>query len=176
MNFLKKTIIILATSFFYFSIAQQVVRKDTISGTVLSISMDQKLSNDVDKFENYCDRLTVKNNSYTLDTVPTKTKVYVADRELTTAEICRNNPKISGYKIQLVIVKSNAEANEVKAYFRRRFPRLKVETDASLRPNYKIMAGSYFSKQSAASDLSAIRKEFKSAIAVQYNVFCADSK
>lgn len=60
MNFLKKTIIILATSFFYFSIAQQVVRKDTISGTVLSISMDQKLSNDVDKFENYCDRLTVK--------------------------------------------------------------------------------------------------------------------
>ena len=64
----------------------------------------------------------------------------------------------------------------MKAYFRRRFPQLKVETDASLRPNYKILAGSYFNKQSATSDLNAIRKEFKSAIAVQYRIFCAEAK
>jgi len=64
----------------------------------------------------------------------------------------------------------------VKAYFRRRFPNLKVETDASLRPNYKILAGSYFTKASASGDLSRIKQYFKSAIPVQYRVFCVEAK
>jgi hypothetical protein len=45
-------------------------------------------------------------------------------------------------------------------YFRRRFPNMKVEIDASLRPNYKVMAGSYFTKQAAAADLARIRQLF----------------
>ncbi len=81
-----------------------------------------------------------------------------------------------GYKIQITTVKSNEEANEVKSYFRKRFPNLKVETDASLRPNYKILAGSYFTKQSASGDLSKIREYFKSAVAVQYRIFCSEAK
>lgn len=143
------------------------------------MSMDQKLLNDLTKIEDYCDRVTSNkssNNSNTNTVTTTKPKVYVADRALTNAEICRNNPRILGYKIQIAVVKSNAEANEVKEYFRRRFPSLKVMTDASLRPNYKILAGSYFTKNSAASDLKAIRGEFKSAIAVQYSVFCVEAK
>ena len=81
-----------------------------------------------------------------------------------------------GYKIQLAVVKSNKEADEVGLYFRRRFPNIKVEKDASLRPNYKVMAGSYFTKQSASSDLSKIKQYFKDAIAVQYRVFCVEAK
>jgi hypothetical protein len=70
---------------------------------------------------------------------PYKTnKIYVPNRELTNAEICRKNPRILGYKIQITTVKSNEEANEVKSYFRKRFPNLKVETDASLRPIIKF--------------------------------------
>ena len=95
---------------------------------------------------------------------------------MTTAEICRQNPRILGVKIQIAVVKSNEEANEVKSYFRRRFPSIKVETDASLRPNYKILAGSYFNKGTAAGDLARIRQYFKSAIPVQYRVFCAEAK
>ena len=86
------------------------------------------------------------------------------------------NPRIMGYKIQLAVVKSNDEAREVGMFFRRRFPNMKVEIDASLRPNYKVMAGSYLTKQSAAADLARIRAHFKSAIAIQYRVFCVEAK
>jgi len=125
--------------------------------------------------EEKCARVVVNNSSD--NEAPTRpAKIYVPSRELTNAEICRKNPRILGYKIQITTVKSNQEANEVKTYFRKRFPNLKVETDASLRPNYKILAGSYFTKQSAAADLSRVREYFKSAIAVQYRIFCAEAK
>ena len=103
-------------------------------------------------------------------------KIVVPERELSQAEICRRNPRIMGYKIQLAVVKSNEEAREVGMYFRRRFPNMKVEIDASLRPNYKVMAGSYLTKQSAAGDLARIRQYFKSALAIQYRVFCVEAK
>lgn len=153
--------------------AQLVVKTDTISGTPLTFTMDGKISEALNALEDNCERVSKsgKNSS-----TKKPSRILVPSRELTTAEICRQNPRISGYKIQISVVKSNEEANEVKAYFRRRFPNLKVETDASLRPNYKILAGSYFSKQSASGDLSRIRQYFKSAIPVQYRVFCVEAK
>lgn len=65
-------------------------------------------------------------------------------------------------------MKSNEEANKVKTYFRSKFPNIKAETDASLRPNYKVLVGSYFSKQSSSGDLSRVRSYFPEAISVQY--------
>ena len=81
-----------------------------------------------------------------------------------------------GYKIQLAVVKSNEEAREVGMYFRRRFPNMKVEIDASLRPNYKVMAGSYLSKQTAKSDFGNVQRSFKDARLIPYRVFCAEAK
>lgn len=164
---------------FYSVDAQQVVRKDTLAGTELTMTMDSKVNAALEGIEDKCSKTTLATSSRDDDEdySPSKpTKIYVPNRELTNAEICRKNPRILGYKIQIATVKSNEEANEVKAYFRKRFPNLKVETDASLRPNYKILAGSYFTKQSAASDLSKVREYFKSALAVQYRIFCAEAK
>ncbi len=175
MKFLYKATLFCTILFSYHAFAQQVEKKDTLSGTELTISMDQKLMNDMTKIEDYCDRVGTNNPSNS-PSFGTKPKIYVADRELTTQEVCRRNPRILGYKIQIAVVKSNTEANEVKAYFRKRYPTLKVETDASLRPNYKVLAGSYFTKESASSDLSKIRKDFKSANAIQYRIFCVEAK
>lgn len=171
---------------FYDIAAQQVITKDTISGTPLTMSMDPNVNGVMKNLEDNCAMVNAKraerNNdeegdSHAAGTSTPKNAVkVVANRALTTAEICRQNPRMMGIKIQLVVVKSNDEANEVKAYFRRRFPNLKVEVDASLRPNYKVLAGSYFNKQSAAGDLSKIRQYFKSAIPVQYRIFCAEAK
>ncbi|WP_370899930.1 SPOR domain-containing protein [Chryseobacterium gossypii] len=178
-NFIKIFSVLSLFGFYYID-AQQVVRKDTLSGTELIMTMDAKVSSALESLEDKCSRVagtgssSVRNGDEDDSTRPAK--IYVPSRELTNAEICRKNPRILGYKIQITTVKSNDEANEVKAYFRKRFPNLKVETDASLRPNYKILAGSYFTKQSAASDLSKIREYFKSAIAVQYRIFCAEAK
>ncbi|WP_288373924.1 SPOR domain-containing protein [Chryseobacterium culicis] len=185
MRNLIKIFSILSLFGFYSVGAQQVVKKDTLSGTELVMTMDSKISAALEGIEGKCAKVTPSNstkdfssgdNGISTGITTRPPKIYVPNRELTNAEICKKNPRILGFKIQITTVKSNEEANEVKSYFRKRFPNLKVETDASLRPNYKILAGSYFTKQSAASDLSKIREYFKSAVAVQYRIFCAEAK
>ena len=162
--------------------AQQLVKKDTIEGTPLSMMMDEKVSNLLGDIEDKCatkigdSSTNFGNEDYDNSSKSTAPKISVPDKELTNAEICRRNPRIMGYKIQLAVVKSNEEAREVGMFFRRRFPNMKVEIDASLRPNYKVMAGSYFTKQSAAGDLARIKQYFNSAIAIQYRVFCVEAK
>jgi hypothetical protein len=178
MKNLIKILTILSLFGFYTIEAQQVVKKDTLSGTELIMSMDPKVKDALEGLEDKCSRVatstTPRENNEDVYTKPTK--IYIPSRELTNAEICRKNPRILGYKIQITTVKSNDEANEIKSYFRKRFPNLKVETDASLRPNYKILVGSYFTKQSASSDLSKVREYFKSAVAVQYRIFCSEAR
>lgn len=162
---------------FYAVDAQQVVKKDTLSGTELVITMDSRVDEALSSVEDRCARVAAtKSSTADDDSVSKPAKIYVPSRELTNAEICRRNPRILGFKILVSTVKSNDEANEVKTYFRKRFPNLKVETDASLRPNYKILAGSYFTKQSAAPDLARVKEYFKSARSVQYRIFCVEAK
>lgn len=163
---------------FFFGInitqAQQVVKNDTISGTTLVVSMDENVNELLNNLEDKCaSNLVNSGSNYNSSTTP---KISVPEKELSKAEICRRNPRIMGYKIQIAVVKSNEEAREVGLYFRRRFPNMKVEIDASLRPNYKVMAGSYLTKQSAASDLAKVKPFFKSAMSVQYRVFCVEAK
>lgn len=179
MRNLIKIISVLSLFGFYTIEAQQVVKRDTLGGTELVMTMDSKVNAALESIEDKCSKVsvgTISRDNEEDGGYSKPTKIYVPSRELTNAEICRKNPRILGYKIQITTVKSNEEANEVKAYFRKRFPNLKVETDASLRPNYKILAGSYFTKQSAASDLSKVKEYFKSAMAVQYRIFCAEAK
>lgn len=181
-----KSVLKILTSLAFLSVnfmtAQQVVKNDTISGTPLSVTMDKRIDDLMTSMEDKCSRPSTGNTGKNWSDDPdlnskiTNPKINVPDRELTQAEICRRNPRIMGYKIQLAVVKSNEEAREVGMYFRRRFPNMKVEIDASLRPNYKVMAGSYLSRQSAAADLSRIRQFFASAIAIQYRVFCVEAK
>lgn len=176
MKNLIKIISVVSFVSFYTVEAQHVVKKDTLAGTELVMTMDAKVNDALSSLENKCATSTASKANLEDDAPSKPSKIYVPSRELTNAEICRRNPRILGYKIQITTVKSNDEANEIKAYFRKRFPGIKVETDASLRPNYKILAGSYFTKQSAAGDLAKVKEYFKSAIAVQYRVFCAEAK
>lgn len=169
MNNLLK-LFVLATVFSFYQIdAQYIVKKDTLSGTELSFSLDERVNDALEKVEGNCNRNT---------DAPVKAppKILVANRELTNAEICRKNPKIMGYKIQVVVVKSNEEATRISTEFRNNFRNLKVEKDASLRPNYKILAGSYFSKQSAGDDLRNIKRIYPTAIVIPYAVFCVEAR
>lgn len=182
MEYIRKVSIAFSLLFINLVGAQQVVKTDTLSGTPLSISMDSRIDDLLGSIEDKCATTVTRNSTRTWndtsDNTPrvTTPRVVVPERELSQAEICRRNPRIMGYKIQLAVVKSNEEAREVGMYFRRRFPNMKVEIDASLRPNYKVMAGSYLSKQSASGDLSRIRQYFNSAIAIQYRVFCVEAR
>lgn len=182
MNYLLKIFALSAFLTLNLIEAQQVVKSDTISGTPFSMTMDQKIEDLLGNMEDKCTTTIGSNsgknwsNDDDYSTKSTTPKINIPTKELSRAEICRRNPRIMGYKIQLSVVKSNEEAREVGMYFRRRFPNMKVEIDASLRPNYKVMAGSYVSKQSAAADLARIKQYFNGAIAIQYRVFCVEAK
>lgn len=155
--------------------AQYVVKKDTISGTEVTMTMDSRVDQLLSKQEDGCNRSNASNTNFDVPKTATP-KIVVPSRELTNNEICRQNPKIMGYKIQVAVVKSNEEARTIGADFRKAFPNMKVEIDASLRPNYKILAGSYFNKQSASGDLSRVKTMYDTAVAVQYRVFCVEAK
>lgn len=164
--------------------SQQVVTTDeTHNGTTLTITMDSRTASALTAMETNCTRSTTASRNNDVSSSETgssfeniKSPRTAPARKLTTAEICSRNPKISGYKIQVAVVKSNEEANAIKVNFRKMFPRLKVETDASLRPNYKILAGSYFSRESASGDLKQIKSTFKEAVAVQRTIYCVEGK
>lgn len=182
MKFSTQILLLIISLFSYSFHAQDITQKDTISGTELTLTMDRNIKKLLENGEESCSRIAMANahrntsvSSSSAASAPSG-KVVIPNRPLSDADICRQNPRILGYKIQLTVVKSNEEAQKVKAYFRNRFPTIKAETDASLRPNYKILAGSYFSKASAAADLARIRKYFQSAIATPYRVFCVEAK
>lgn len=168
------TLLLLIFTSYSFS-AQQVVKKDTLNGTPLTVSMDASIAKLMNGLEENCSGTNNANNNAANLNNPNKV-IKVPSRALTNEEICRQNPRISGYKIQVIVAKSNDEANKIRSEFRSKFPNLKVEIDASLRPNYKVLAGSYFTKASAASDLKNIRKEFSTAVPIQYRIFCAEAK
>ena len=153
--------------------AQYVTKKDTLSGNVLNITMDSRIDGLLNKQEEACARTPISNED---NNRSNSSKITVPSRALTNNEICKQNPKIRGYKIQVAVVKSNEEARQIGAEFRKSYPSLKVEVDASLRPNYKVLAGSYFSRQSASEDLRRVKQVYKSALAVEYRVFCVEAK
>lgn len=173
MNRLNKLVLIISFSVFYNLNAQQIVKKDTLSGTAITTTMDSKVSDLMESLEESCNRQSQNDSDKTSSGTP---RILVPNRPLTNAEICRKNPRILGYKIQVAVVKSNEEANKIRTEFRKIFPGLKVQLDASLRPNYKILAGSYFTKEDAKSDLTQVRKTFESANTIQYQIFCVDAK
>ncbi|WP_300673609.1 SPOR domain-containing protein [Soonwooa sp.] len=178
MKILTKALLLFIFAVGYKASAQLVVKSDTISGTPVTMTMDTRIDNLISKQEESCARPKGGGFTSTSDDEPVKqpTKIVVPSRTMTNTEVCRQNPKIMGYKIQVAVVKSNEEARTLGADFRKNFPSLKVEIDASLRPNYKVLAGSYFNKQSAASDLSRVKATYGSATAVQYRIFCVEAK
>jgi hypothetical protein len=160
---------------FYHSKAQNVVIKDTLNGNPYTLTMDNNVAKGMMAKEENCANNKISKTNTETNSNDDK-KIYIPSRAQTNEEICRQNPRISGYKIQVMVVKSNEEANEIRGNFRSKFPNLKVEIDASLRPNYKILAGSYFTKASASGDLKNIRKAYNAAIPVQYRIFCVEAK
>ena len=165
-------------SFFYLFLgfaqcltAQIETQTEKIGNKELTSTMDRRIFNVLKTLE--CNENIEKTSN--LETTAHNTSNNT-NKNLSNAEICKQNPRILGYKIQIAIVKSKDEADKIRADFRNYFPNIKVEIDASLRPNYKILAGSYFNKESANGDLRKIRNYFKSASSVQYRIFCAEAK
>ncbi|RQP12283.1 MAG: SPOR domain-containing protein [Chryseobacterium sp.] len=159
--------------------AQNVVTKtDSLGNNSVSFTMDNRLANLLESQVCKTNVGTSTAATQVPDTPPrTSTgSTTTAPRAMTTAEICARNPKLMGFKIQVAVVKSREEANKIGLAVRQRFPGLRVEMDALLRPNYKVLAGSFFTRESGSADLRQVRSAYPGAILIPYRIFCAEAK
>jgi len=157
-----RTVVFIATVIFFQNAnAQNIANKELkIGNNVYHISMDDRIDAMLFQAEESCRRIV-----YTDETTKPINKV----------EICKESPKLIGYKIQIAIAKNGNDASKIRYEFGQKFPELKVEIDTNIRPNHKILAGSYFSKESGNNDLERVKKVFRNAILVPYRVFCEES-
>jgi len=134
-----------------------------IKNNTYHINMDSRIASMLSNLEESCHR-----DIYT--EIPN-----IEVNNMNKAEICKESPKLIGYKIQVAITQNGNDANKIRYEFGQKFPELKVEIDTNIRPNHKILAGSYFSKESGNGDLERVKKVFRSAILVPYRIFCEES-
>ncbi len=147
-----------------FTFSQTIVKVDSINGNELIIKMDSRTNDYFNKQK--CTPTKV---------APVKRQKRQS-RKISTRELCRRNPVIMGYKILVGVKRNRKEANQLKADFRKKFPRMKVMLDASLRPNYKILADSFFDRKTGKPYLRKVRRSFPSATLVKYKIYCVEGK
>jgi len=128
---------------------------DSIKGGELTIKMDARIAQILKgKEKGVCNKT-----------------LYNPPKKLTAADKCATQQKIMGYKIQIFYTKDRDAANVVKNDFIRQFPSLTPELIYAA-PDYRILVGDYFTRQSAASDLRKIQRIYPAAFPVQWRVWC----
>lgn len=181
---IKIYILFIGLSIQYVS-AQEITNiKDSINGNVYSMEMDVRIDNLLKQMESDCSKSNVNNKikkkknvvSKFLDKNNNKKKKETSFNVLSIADVCRRQPKLMGYKIQIAVVNNGNEASKIRYEIRINFPALRVELNSDLRPNYRVLAGSFFRKESGMNDLKNVRKIYHDAILIPYRIFCVESK
>lgn len=103
------------------------------------------------------------------------TNNHVSTTQNTEIDICARTPKVLGYKIQILYTKDRRIAERSLSKLSRNYPDLLGEMQYS-RPDYRVLVGDFFTKRSAAEDLSRLKKEYPGALLVQWRVFCKRAK
>lgn len=167
---MKKVMFLFGFLLFAFAFSQEentietFVEEDTIKGGSLTITMDDSIDLLLEQKEKTCDRVVVVNND------KTDGKKIVARKD-----VCAELPKLSGYRIQILYTKNIEDVNKTRTEFSKYFPG--IPTDSKyIRPDYKVFAGEYFTRESASADLKRIKKKYPSALAVRATVFCKRAK
>ncbi|WP_337059130.1 SPOR domain-containing protein [Elizabethkingia meningoseptica] len=177
-----KIYILFFTVFAQYFAAQEIInRKDSINGNVYSVEMDVRIDDLLRQIELNCLKPKIKKGDtkksvYSKFLDKNKKESKIRFNTISMAEICKEKPKLMGYKIQIAVTNKGYEANKIRYEIRKKFPDLRTELDSSLRPNYKILAGSFFSKQSGSADLKRVRAIYPDAVLIVYRIFCAESK
>lgn len=143
---------------------------DSVSGGNYELSLEQ----DVLKYLSARNKAKCKQNTPRTYTRPTTT-VAKPEGPKTTYDICRNQAKVLGYKIQIFYSKSRDEANKVRQNFSRQFRGITPEL-VFARPDFKVLVGDYFTKKSAGQDLKKIKKKYPSSLLVSWRVYCRKAK
>lgn len=152
--------------------AQQIITKvDSATGGQLIINADEEILKMVSE-----DELCKNFRDITTDSkpIPYNEKKTVS-RPIAPENICGRRNDIPGFMIKVGEVKSEQEINTMISEFRKLFPELRVEK-SFLRPDWRLLAGDYFKRESAKSDLKRLKKNYPSAILVNWRIYCNRAK
>jgi hypothetical protein len=152
--------------------AQQIISKvDSATGGKLIINADEEILKMISE-----DELCKNFGDTTIDSkpVPNNEKKPV-NKPIAPENICGRRNDIPGFMIKVGEAKSEKEINTMISEFRKLFPELRVEK-SYLRPDWRLLAGDYFKRESAKSDLKRLKKNFPSAILVNWRIYCNRAK
>lgn len=100
-----------------------------------------------------------------------KRTIYEPPRKLSPADKCATQQKIMGYKIQIFYTKDRQAAEKVRSDFSNQHPEMTPELIYA-SPDYRILVGDYFTRETARSDLRRIQRKYPGAFTVQWRVWC----
>ncbi len=93
----------------------------------------------------------------------------------TSADPCATQNQINGFKIQIYYSKNRAEADKVKAEFEKNYPNMSAQV-VYFAPDYRVLVGDYFTKNSAAPDIRRLKSKYNSSFTIPYKVLCRKAK
>ena len=161
---MKNLLFLFLLMMFSISALAQISVQDTVSGGSYMIQGSPIIDSMIVKsVKAKCDKPTI--------TIDPK----LNEEELENFDPCANNQKVMGYKIQIMYTKDRNAANRSQSDFAKSFPSMVPEM-VYTRPDYRVMAGDYFTKRSAAMDLASVKKKYPGAFLVQWRVWCRKAK
>ncbi|MGM5629260.1 hypothetical protein O2K51_00035 [Apibacter raozihei] len=164
----------------YFCNAQETIIKiDSATGGRLSISGEQDILKMIDDGQ-ICKNLASMAHSSDSDSsnnsnAGTGTGKKTPTRPTTPKSVCGKRNDIPGFMIKVGEAKTEQDFNDLMSKFRNEFPELRVEK-SYLRPDWRLLAGDYFKKESGQADLKRIRKSFPTAMLINWRIYCNRAK
>ncbi|PQL94168.1 SPOR domain-containing protein [Apibacter adventoris] len=163
------TLLLLFTCSSFFMAQEVIIKVDSATGSRLIIKGEPliiKMLND----KEICNKST-KTSSTSSSTPIVKTK----PKNNSPKSVCGRRNDIPGFMIKVAEAKSEQDINSLLNNFRSEFPELRVEKHY-LRPDWRLLAGDYFKKESAQIDLRRIRRNFPSAVVINWRIYCNRAK
>lgn len=90
-------------------------------------------------------------------------------------DLCDVYPKIMGYKIQILVTNNRKEADQILSSAKAKYASL-LPVMIYKSPNFRVLMGSYKSKESGLSDLNKVRRSFSNSVLTKQPVLCESAK
>jgi hypothetical protein len=130
----------------------------------VTIELDQNINKIITSKENESCPFVTKKNTNKKDTP-----------KANAADPCATQNQINGFKIQIYYSKNRAEADKVKNEFEKIYPNMSAQV-VYFAPDYRVLVGDYFTKNSAAPDIKRLKNKYNSSFAIPYKVLCRKAK
>ncbi len=140
------------------------IEYDSLSSGYVQLTLDKRMDDLLESKKYRCDELRVWRQSQSSNSSKEETNITFKD-------LCKNHPKMKGFRIQVLNTRSSEDAEKAKEKLQVQFPQLSSNVELR-RPQFRVLMGDYFSKANAASDLNEVKKIYPGALLVVTKIWC----